>query len=136
MHPDQHVVDRCEIAVEAQGLKGASDPETGDRVRWATGKLGRGAAVGQPNAARLRGDIARDQVDERRLAGAVRSDQPEDGAVLDLEGHSVDGAHATEVTPDVRELKQGAHGSSSRWSATWAGSGRGHRVRRCPAAGR
>src|SRR5437868_8676068 len=75
MHPDQHVVDRCEIAVEAQGLKGASDPETGDRVRWATGQLGRAAAVGQPNAARLRGDIARDQVDERRLAGAVRSDQ-------------------------------------------------------------
>jgi hypothetical protein len=53
----------------------------------------------------LASDVAGHEVDERRLAGAVRSDEAEDGALFDIEGHPVDGVDAAEVSADISELQ-------------------------------
>src|ERR1700693_1370192 len=146
MHADLDVLDGGQVAIESKRLEGPGNAEAGDGVGWAPCQLksphpavprtrGRGTRRVKANAAALRADIAGHEVAERGLARAVGPDQPEDRALFDLEGHAVDGVHATEVTPDVSELQQGAHALSN-GSTSVAGVWRGRRGRRCPAAGR
>src|SRR5206468_10254675 len=51
---------------------------------------------------------ARDQVEERRLAGAVRADEPGDGARVDREIDAVDGAQIPECLDESRDLEHDA----------------------------
>ena len=55
---------------------------------------------------------AADQVEDRRLAGAVRADDREHLALLDLEADRIDGADAAEADRDVVGAEQ-AHRSRS-----------------------
>src|SRR5207237_10225765 len=48
---------------------------------------------------------AADAVEEGRLAGAVRTDDAEDLALLHLERHVVDGAHTSEPLGDSPQLE-------------------------------
>src|SRR5205085_7182654 len=57
--------------------------------------------------ARVRPVEPGDQVEERRLAGAVRADQPADLAALDAERDVVDGDDAAEAPRHVLEREQG-----------------------------
>ena len=52
---------------------------------------------------------ARDRVDERRLAGAVRSDQPDQLTLLDGDVDLVDGAHAAEAHGQAGRGEDGGH---------------------------
>jgi hypothetical protein len=61
------------------------------------------AAEGDP--ARRERKQARDEIDHRALARAVRPDQPEDAAFLDRQRELVDGTHAAEVPGNLRELE-------------------------------
>ena len=53
-----------------------------------------------------RPQAAGDQVEQRRLAGAVRADQPDDLALRDRERHVVDGAHAAERLDETARFEQ------------------------------
>ena len=50
-----------------------------------------------------------DRVDERRLAGAVRSDQPDQLTLLDGDVDGVDGPHAPEANRQAGRGEDGAH---------------------------
>ena len=54
------------------------------------------SSSGEAHSALLRQVEAGDQVEQRGLAGAVRSDDREDLALLDRQAHIVDGMHAAE----------------------------------------
>ena len=58
------------------------------------------------------GDEPRDRVDERRLACAVRADQPDELALLDLQVDVAEGVHAAEADGQPSCLEQCAH----RWA--------------------
>ena len=49
---------------------------------------------------------AREDADQRRLAGAVRADEPDDVAALDVERDACERAHAAEALLDVDALEQ------------------------------
>ena len=55
------------------------------------------------------GEDARDHVEQRRLAGAVRPDDAADLALGDVERHLVDGDEAAEALGDPVEGKQRGH---------------------------
>ena len=52
-----------------------------------------------------------DQVEQRSLAGAVRSDQAADLACFDLEAHVLDRGQAAEPLGDADNVEQRAHDS-------------------------
>ena len=56
-----------------------------------------------------------DHVEDGRLAGAVRPDQPDDGAFGDVERHAGDRAQAAEGLGDVADLEE-RHGPQSRFA--------------------
>ena len=56
---------------------------------------------------------ARDRVDEGRLAGAVRPDQPDELALLDGDVDLVDGAHAAETHREAGRGEDGRHAVSA-----------------------
>src|SRR5205814_9741669 len=52
-------------------------------------------------------------IEERRLAGAVRADEADDGAALDVEAELVEGDNAAEVNREIAHAQQGSlHGAS------------------------
>src|SRR5215216_3187075 len=51
-----------------------------------------------------------DQVDERRLAGAVRPNEREEFSLVDDEIHAVTGACLAELLPQVHGFEQDRHG--------------------------
>src|SRR5438270_4890749 len=113
MHPDQHVLDDRQIAVEPQCLEGPADAEPGDSMRRAAGQfdgprptLGRRGQ--EADAAPLGWNVTGHEVDEGRLAGAIRPDQAKDRAFGQFKGDAVDSLDTAEMPPDVSELKQGA----------------------------
>ena len=50
--------------------------------------------------------VAVDDVEDGRLAGAVRADEPEDLPLLDRKGHVADGLEAAETFRDVLQLEE------------------------------
>src|SRR2546423_920653 len=113
MHAGEHVLDRAQVAVEAKRLKSAGHAQAGHRVRRPSGQFGPTGAFLQSDTARLWSYVAGHEVDQCRLAGAVRPDQAKDGALLDLQRHIVDGAHAAERALEISELQQAAQALSS-----------------------
>src|ERR1700674_3392546 len=113
MHPDEDVLDRGQVAIEAKRLEGPCDAEAGDRVGGAPCQISRTPGGCEPNAAGLRAHVAGHHIDECGLAGSVGPDQAKDGAFFDPERHTVDGVHPAKVTSDVSELQQCAHALST-----------------------
>jgi hypothetical protein len=88
---------------QRQVLKGPADAEGGDAVGR---RLHQRAALETDRAFAERVE-AREAVEERRLAGAVRSDEADDAAAADGEGHLVQRRDAAEADRDVGDLEQG-----------------------------
>ena len=63
--------------------------------------------------AAARRELAEDAVEQRRLAAAVRADQAEDLALLDVEADAVDRGDAAEALADVADFEDRGHGAVS-----------------------
>src|SRR6185437_10418822 len=100
---DRHVLER------RRHLEGAPDAEARMRFRRESRHVG---AIKHDTAGR-RLEIARDAVEEGRLAGAVRADQADDLAGLDCEVGVLERHEAAESAADALRLKQ--HESPPRW---------------------
>ena len=104
MGADANVVEHREIGKQRDVLEGAADADFGDFVRRA-----------RQDARALHQDIAGARlikpgkaVEQRRLAGAVRSDQAEDCALAHVKGHAIQRDDAAEHDADVANREQGS----------------------------
>src|SRR5438445_648310 len=61
----------------------------------------------------------RHDVQQRRLAGAVRPDQPDDAPFLNGQGHALDGPDAAEILVDVRDFQHAGHSRMPRNSGMY-----------------
>ncbi|MCZ7562293.1 MAG: hypothetical protein M5U30_21580 [Burkholderiaceae bacterium] len=77
----------------------------------------RDLAAVEADAARCRRQRARDAVEQRGLAGAVRADEPEQLARGHAEAHVVDRAQAGEVAAQTADLEQRAAHDALPWLA-------------------
>ena len=92
------VLAHAQMAEQAHDLEGAGDAARGDLARRQAGDVG---AVAQ-HAAVLRCYLPGDDVDQRRLAGAVGADQPQDLAGLEAQRHAIERAQAGELDRDLQ----------------------------------
>src|SRR5438067_5097022 len=102
---DQHMLEHRHRAEQLDVLEGARDPAADDAVR----RRAQQAAPVEDDLAVVRPVEPRDQVEDRRLAGAVRPDQPDDLALTDVERDAVDGNDPAEAPRQLLDRKQG-HG--------------------------
>ncbi len=101
---DRGVFEHGEFGKRAHDLKRAREPKPADM-------FGRGvldALAGKGDAARIRRKDAGDQIEQRRLAGAVRADDGEDRARLDIERNIVDRDKTAEALGHALELRAGS----------------------------
>ena len=110
-----HVLGDRHRAECGRDLKGAADTEPPDRARRQPGNI----PVLQQDFARIRRELAVDDVEARGLAGAVRADHGEELALADLEADVVDRTHAAEGLGQRADLEH-AHGRTLRHSAAQA----------------
>jgi len=96
------IVEHAETAKETDVLKGAGNPARGNLAGAQTGQI----ATGETHCAFGRLIDARDQVEDRRFAGTVRSDQSAEFSFVDDEIERVDRAESTEADRRAFELKQ------------------------------
>src|SRR5262249_47475606 len=96
-----HVLERGETAEDARDLKGASHPAPAEIVRRQSTDV-RAFELDLTGIVR---EVAGDQVEERRLAGAVRTDDRAQVAGRHSEVHAVHGADAAEVLLEPDELE-------------------------------
>ena len=94
---DQQVAEHGRILEQFDVLEGAGDAEPGDAERRLLGDV----LVLEVNPARGRGVDARDQVEDRALAGAVGADDRKDLALLDREIDGVDRLEAAEMQREI-----------------------------------
>src|SRR3954452_3813668 len=92
---------------QADVLEGARDALLDEAV----GRLSGDVATGVAHAAARWGQEARDDVERRCLAGAVRADDRPDRAFLDLQREIVDGDQTAEPARQAGGLQQRAHGA-------------------------
>src|SRR5207248_8026877 len=95
MPSDLDVLEHRHAREELDVLERPRDAPADDPV----GRRSQQALAGEGDLARIRAVQAGDQVEERRLAGAVRADQPGNLALLDREPDVVDGDDAAEPLP-------------------------------------
>src|SRR5260370_1150772 len=86
-------------------LKGAADAKPRPPVRTAAGD----GDAEKPDVPGRRPHRPRDEMEERRLAGAIRPDQRMARARSDLERHGVDRAQLAVAAPDIEKLEHGRH---------------------------
>src|SRR6266540_77787 len=98
---NEDVLERSHVVEEADVLKGPRHAERRDFVRRQTGDR---PAV-EVDAARGRLVHAGEDVEEGRLAGAVRPDEADDLSARDDEVDVVDGDQPSELLPDVDRLE-------------------------------
>ena len=100
--PAEHQVllDR-RVRVQGDVLEGACDPQTGDLVWPPPDQL----AAGEPHRAALGPVDAAHDVEQRRLAGPVRTDDRVDRRRRHPEGHVVEGRDAGEADGDRSDLQ-------------------------------
>ena len=104
---DLEVLGHVEVVEELDGLPRPAEAEPGPLVGREAGDV----PVGEPDAADGRGE-AGERVDERRLARAVRSDQPHQLAGLDREVHVVERSQAAVGDRQSLRLEERHHASS------------------------
>ena len=122
--PDHHVLEQRHRREQRQVLERAGDAELGDAVRRQR-RAGRARRTMHPAPRRL--VDAADDVEHRRLAGAVRPDEPADLALVDGERQPVERDDAAEAHRDVAHVEQrstaaasvGPPGRSSRSASPW-----------------
>src|SRR5439155_26914711 len=110
----------------AHELPGARDAEPADALRAGVGDVG----AGEDDPSRVRVEVAREAVEERGLAGAVRPDQPDDLARADREGDVLVGNEAAEALRDRAELEEGRHAQPCPTSRPEAGRPASRRAQR------
>ena len=101
---DQKILDERHLRERARDLEGAAEAVAKPRVRRLAARC---AAPSSRIRAGRRLHRAGDEIEERRLAGAVRADQPDDLAAADRHRHPVDGRDAAEVPRDRADLEHG-----------------------------
>ena len=89
----------------AHHLEGAGHAGAGGRDGAEAGD----APPVEPDLAAVGRDLARDGVEQRRLAGAVGPDQPQDLAAAHVEGDVGIGLHAAEALRQVAHLEEFSH---------------------------
>ncbi len=94
---DQQIAEHGRVLEQLDVLEGAGDAEPRDAVGRHFGDV----LVLEEDLARGRRVDARDQVEDRAFAGAVRSDDGEDLALLHRKGHRIDRFQAAEMQRDV-----------------------------------
>ena len=119
---DEHVLEHGHRPEELDVLERARYALAHDLVR---GCLEDRRAVEQ-HLAGVRPVEARDDVEGRRLAGAVRPDEARDVSLLDLERHAVERDDSAEAQGDVPYLEEGhphetLNGSGVRWQRSAGG---------------
>jgi hypothetical protein len=105
VHADDHVFERGQIFEEPDVLKRARDAQRSNPMRRQTSEFVRL----KPCVPGLHRHVTRDEVDQRRLAGAVGPDEAVDGSLLHLQRHPVDGVNPAEVPLDVIQAKEHGH---------------------------
>src|SRR5690606_17096823 len=89
----REVVDDAHAREYARQLKHAHNAAAGQLRRR---EAFNGISI-EKHASRIRGEMAAQDVDERRLTRAVRADQPDELAVVDRKADAVEGLHAAEA---------------------------------------
>ena len=106
----QQILEHRGVLEQLDVLEGARDAPPGDLVRGYPGDV----LVAEDEAA-VGGVVdARDQVEDGGLARAVRPDDREHLARLDLERHPVYGPDAAEADPEVLDREEGHRRRSER----------------------
>jgi hypothetical protein len=100
---DAHIVEHREIGKQRYVLEGAADADLGDPVR----RPPEDAPAFHQDVAGARLIKPAQAVEQRGLAGAVRSDQAEDLALMHVEGDAVQRDDAAEHDADVADRQQG-----------------------------
>ena len=100
---DEHVLEHGHRAEQLDVLERARDPAPDDPVR----RRAQQALAVEDDLALVRLVQPRDQVEERRLAGAVRADQADDLALADVERDVVDRDDPAEPPRHVLDREQG-----------------------------
>src|SRR5438876_1386641 len=104
----EHVLEHGHAAEKLRQLKRPRDAHRGVDVRRAPAH----PLPANPDLPAVRGEVAGQQVDERRLAGAIRADQPDEVTLGDDEIHGVvrhDAAEPLDETDASHELGAPAH---------------------------
>ena len=104
MGADPDIVEHRQVGKQRDVLEGAADADLGDPVRRAR----QDALAFHQDVAGARLIEPAEAIEERRLAGAVRSDQAEDLALVHVERHAIQRDDAAEHDADVANRKQGA----------------------------
>src|SRR5690606_20513629 len=102
MAAEHHVVEHGRHVEEFDVLEGARDAEAGNAVR----RHLRDVLALEADTAGCRLIDAAYEVEDRRLAGAVRTDDREDLALVDAEADAVDGLDAAEMHGQVFDFQQ------------------------------
>jgi hypothetical protein len=105
MHADQDVVDDGLVLEDREVLEGAGNAKARQRMRRELGEIPavkKDLAGGWP-------EHCADQIEECRLAGAVRADQAANLAGFDLEAHIFDGGQAAEASNDIEKRAHDSH---------------------------
>ena len=106
----EHVLEHRHLPEEPDVLERARDAEVGDLPR----REAVDALAAERDGALRRRVHAGDAVEHRGLAGAVGSDEPEDGALGHVEADAADGAQAAEDHLDARQGQRRAHAAAFR----------------------
>ena len=109
----EDVVEHAHVHEDAQVLEGASHSQAGGIGRVQLGQFG----VPEPYAAAGHLLQPADGVEQRGLAGAVRTDEGGDAAFLDLQGDFAHGLQAAEVDGHVLHPQERSRLHASRSSA-------------------
>ena len=97
-------------AERAYHLEGAPDAGAARKIRSQAGDV----AAGKPDRTGVRAEYARNQVEDRRLARAVWTNQADDRAGLDREAYALNRLQAAEALGNALDLEQRrAHGLPS-----------------------
>src|SRR5215467_3373352 len=99
--PDHDVVEHAHVVKQSEVLEGAADAERSPCI----GRQRRDVAALVEKRAFARPVTARDAVDDRGFAGAVRPDDGEQLAALDAETDISERAHAAEPQRHAARLK-------------------------------
>src|SRR5262249_42502102 len=97
---DEDVLERRQLAERPRNLERAGDPGAAMPV----GREPRDVTAGEQRAPLIRPRAAADDVQERRLAGPVRADDPDRLALADRQADALDRAHRAERLRDAFEL--------------------------------
>ena len=104
MGADANVVEHRQIGKQRDVLEGAADADLGDPVR----RTRQDARAFHQDIAGARLIESGEAVEQRGLAGAVRSDQAEDCTLVHVEGYAIQRDDAAEHDADVANREQGS----------------------------